>query len=710
MRLDYNISDNTKLYTRFNQEYQASPYPFTLWWYNSNDVPYPGNIKGDYNTWSSSTSLVKVLDPSTTNEIVFAATYWGMPHKVRDPDKVSRSGLGYPYRGIFKNSTDLVPSFSDWGGGVADFVQPGGLDDPTIFGNKWLISARDNFSKVIGTHTAKFGFFFEFVTNSEPTTNNDHGFIEPTNWGGNSTGNAYADLLLGRIGEYNESTTNPVGNYRKREFSFFAQDSWKATPRLTLEFGSRFQHQGWMYEKNGHNFGFDVSRYDPTAPISDYSGLVSPYLGSNVPRSIFKTPALVVAPRFGFAYDLTGKGNTVIRGGGGVFKYADRNGDTFTINNPPLLRSTTLCCGLLLSDLDQVSPEVQKSNLSVSEPYSDKVPTTYSWSLTLSHRLPSATVLEASYVGNSSSHQTVCLNCSINLNAVPQGAMFGFPLGDDPNNYRPFQSYGSITMVRHALSQNYHSLQVTANRQTGRISYSAAYTFSKAMGVGGDTYGTPSDSFDQRGRSYGPLPYDRTHGLSVTYSILLPGSFHNPFGKAVINGWQVSGISQWQSGAPLAVRSDQSPTFTFSGTLADGQQFDPKFVNGTPDTPARPWLTCDPSQGLAAGQYANPACFLAPLPGINGTYQMPYMKKPAFQNHDLSLFKNWELSEHKKLQFRFSMYNFPNRPLPFFAGGDPGLSMNFVNGVPDEESMKNFGRPSLRKGRRLMQFAIKFQF
>ena len=718
-RVDYNISDNTKLYTRFNHEYQASPYPFTLWWYNTNDVPYPGNIKGDYHTWSSSTSLVNVLDPSTTNEVVFAATYWSMPHKVENPEKVSRSGLGYPYRGIFKNTTDLVPSFSDWGGGIADFVQPGGLDDPTIFGNKWLVSVRDNFSKVMHTHTMKFGFFFEFVTNDEPPTNNDHGFFEFTNWGNNSTGNGYADMLLGRTASYQEASINPVGNYRKKEFAGFAQDSWKATRRLTIEIGARFQHQGWMYDKHGRNTGFDPSLYDPSAPLSAYSGIVSPYLGWDGPKSIWKTPALLVAPRVGFAYDLTGKGNTVIRGGGGVFKYADRNGDSFSINNPPLLRSTYLCCGLLMRNIDSLSAETQKSSLSVLEPNSDKVPTTYSWSFTLSHRLPGATVLEASYVGNSSNHQTACLNCGLNLNAVPEGAMFGFPLGDDPNSYRPFLSYGDITMVRHALSQNYNSLQVTANRQTGRINYSLAYTFSKALGVGGDTYGTPSDEFDSRRRSYGPLPYDRTHGLSVAYNILLPGSFRNPAAKAALNGCQVSGISQWQSGAPLAVDSDVSDTFSFSGTMAtyvtlpDGtttNQLQEQLIAGTPDTPWRPWLICDPRDGLGENQHANPACFVAPLPGKNGTYAMPYMKTPPFQNHDLSVFKNWEFTEHRKLQFRFSMYNFPNHPLRYFEGGDPGLALNFENGVPDADSMQNFGRTRLKRGRRLMQFALKFYF
>jgi hypothetical protein len=244
---------------------------------------------------------------------------------------------------------------------------------------------------------------------------------------------------------------------------------------------------------------------------------------------------------------------------------------------------------------------------------------------------------------------------------------------------------------------------VTANRQTGRINYAGTYTYSKALGVGGDSFGTPSDPFNHRARSYGPLPYDRTHSLSIAYNVMLPGSFRQPLAKGVLNGWQVSGISQWQSGAPLT-------QFQFSGTMANGQTISAINVNGTPDTAARPRLSCDPRDGLPDGRYANPSCFAAPLPGANGSYILPYMKHPGFQNHDISLFKNFEFTEHRKLQFRYSMYNFPNHPLPFFAGGDPGLAMAITNGQPTQATLDNFGKTRLKRGRRLMQFALKFYF
>jgi hypothetical protein len=719
VRIDYNISDNTKLYTRFNHEGETQPYPYTLWWNNANQVPTASRVIGENRSFSTSTSLVNVLNPTTTNEVVFAATRLELPNVYENPEKVSRSATGYPYQGIFKNDVDVLPSVTDWSGGVGTMIQPGGFD-PVLFANKWLISAGDNFTAVRGTHMLKFGAFFQLTTNDQPTSAVDQAWLVPTQWGGVSTGNAYADLLMGRIGWYEEFTQNIVGNMAQREFSFYAQDNWKATRRLTLELGARFYHYGWMYDKHGYIAGFDPSKYDPNAPISDYTGVVAAYLGDDIPRSGFKTPFLRIGPRFGWAYDLTGKGNTVLRGGIGQFYYRDQGNVQFgAIGNPPLQRNIQLgyAAGTLAS-FDQVDPSqnVPRSGLNVLDYTDDRVPTTYSWSLTLSQRLPSATVLEASYVGNTSRNQVT--TDQYNINVVPEGAMFGFPLGTDEDNYRPYLSYGAIRWKSHLLSQHYHSLQVTANRQTGRINYSLAYTFGKALGISGAFYGRNADSFDRRGRSYGVLDYDRTHSLAIAYNILLPDPARTRVIREFVNGWQISGITQFQSGAPMG---SSGTGFQLSGSMEDGTSISAINVAGTPDTFVAAHMLCDPRKGVdksvapgdAGRQYANPACFGAPSQGRNGNYQYPYLKQPAFQNHDVSVFKNFALSqtnENLKLQFRFSMYNFLNHPIPFFQGGDAGLQLSYTNGVLNQSSLENFGRPSLKRGRRLMQFALKFMF
>ncbi len=728
VRIDYNISDSTKLYTRFNHEGETQPYPYILWWNQRHQVPYPSRILGENRSFSSSTSLVNVLSPTTTNEVVFAATYINLPNTIEEPDKVDRNKLGYPYKGIFKNDVIMTPNVTDWDGGIGHLIQPGGFD-PVYFANKWLISASENFSKVLSTHTLKFGAYFQHTTNDQPTGNNDHGEVVFTNWGGNSTGNAFADMVMGRTGFYDEATKNIEGNMAQNEFSFYVQDSWKAARRLTLELGARFYHYGFMYDKHGYIAGFDIAKYNAELNSAQYPGIVANYKGDDVPRSGFVTPFLNVGPRVGWAYDLTGKGQSVIRGGIGAFYYRDQGNVQFgTIGNPPLVKRIEIGWNPgTLSQIDQIDPDAAsapKYNLTVVDVNDNNVPVTYSWSLTLSQRIPYSTVLEASYVGNTSRDQVT--TDSYNINAVPEGAMF-VPgttrlVDTDPNtagaqnnadDFRPFNKYGPVRLKTHMLSQHYHSLQVTANRQTGRLNYSAAYTFSKATGIAGAFYGSTFDVFDLRGRSYGPLSYDRTHGFSIAYFFRFPDLIQAPVLRQMLNGWQLSGITQLQSGGPLGVSpsGNTSVLDPYGNGVDDYLDIGSNQINGTPDTSARAVVICDPREGLEEGQFVNPRCFAAPTPGNNGMYQIPYLKYPAFQNHDLSVFKDFALkpgNEDQKLQFRFSMYNLANHAIPAFAGND--MQLLFEGGQLSQSTLDNFGKPSEKRGKRIIQFAFKYMF
>lgn len=169
--------------------------------------------------------------------------------------------------------------------------------------------------------------------------------------------------------------------------------------------------------------------------------------------------------------------------------------------------------------------------------------------------------------------------------------------------------------------------------------------------------------------------------------------------RQVVNGWQISGITTFSSGVELAASSHSS--FRLSGFLPDGTRISNAAVTGTPDINAQPFLTCDPSQGLQEGQHVNGACFAPPLRGINGPYQFPYLRGPALFSNDLSLFKNFAISESKRFQFRASAYNFINHPLPTFVNNDQNLTLEFdrsgnlVN--PD------FGFATQKTGRRVVQ-------
>ena len=189
-----------------------------------------------------------------------------------------------------------------------------------------------------------------------------------------------------------------------------------------------------------------------------------------------------------------------------------------------------------------------------------------------------------------------------------------------------------------------------------------------------------------------------------------PSPIHNnKVLEGVVNGWQLSGITQLQSGVSLQFNNGSSNFNLNTGpnTLPNGDAISSRTINGTDQIQVMPVLTCDPTKNLATHQYINGACFSLPTPGHNGPNIMPEMFGPAFFNSDLSLFKNFNFSETKKLQFRFSGYNFLNHPLYSF-GHDNNLHLNF--GADGKVADPTFGYATNKIGRRIIQLAIKFYF
>src|SRR5262249_21811721 len=179
----------------------------------------------------------------------------------------------------------------------------------------------------------------------------------------------------------------------------------------------------------------------------------------------------------------------------------------------------------------------------------------------------------------------------------------------------------------------------------------------------------------------------------------LPKPIHdNKFVGGLVNGWILSGITQAQSGPPLQPNTNGTLNISFPGSTtnlangcwtspkvgSDGALFCPGLNNsnflGTNAVTLMPRLTCDPRSGLRSGQYFNPNCFAPPFGGVNGPYVWPYIKGPAFFNSDLAVYKTFQIKESKKVELRFSAFNFLNHPLPTFgAGGNADVSLNFVS-------------------------------
>lgn len=320
-RVDYSISDNTKLYVRYNLQKETQDFPIGLWWRNSQQVPYPTPILGKNRSDSVSASLTHVFNPTLSNEFVFGYTYIDFPNVFQDPSKVNRTALNIPFTGLFNNGVKQIPSMTGWGGEFPTMFNPGGFEaggSGGLFARKHLPSVSDNLSKVWGTHTAKFGFYYEYVINDQPNNTNSNGLLVQAGWAGGSSGEPYADMLAGFAGQYTETNFSNLHNEAYNTAEFFGMDSWKVTRRLTVDYGMRLSHLGAWYDRQG--FGFAV--WNPTL----YNGTVGSGFDfhkkdSNVPLSGFPNRALYYAPRFGLAYDVFGTGKTVLRGGWGQYYY-----------------------------------------------------------------------------------------------------------------------------------------------------------------------------------------------------------------------------------------------------------------------------------------------------------------------------------------------------------------------------------------------------
>jgi hypothetical protein len=193
----------------------------------------------------------------------------------------------------------------------------------------------------------------------------------------------------------------------------------------------------------------------------------------------------------------------------------------------------------------------------------------------------------------------------------------------------------------------------------------------------------------------------------------------NAVAKAFVNGWQISGIAQFQSGSDL--QAAVSSNFNFAAYIPDGTTYMGTAIPsgtsmsnanmlGTPDLTLQPRITCDPRTGLGPQQHINGKCFGLPTIGSNGDYIFPTMTGPGFLNTDLTLFKSftWGESQSKKLRLQFSGYNFLNHPNWTFITGDPNLNLTF--NPAGQLTTKNFGVTTNKTGHRIMQLSLKFSF
>jgi hypothetical protein len=779
-RVDYNISDNTKVFIRYNYQREIQQFPVGLWWRNGDQVPYPSPIQGRNKSDSWSGTVTHVFSPTMTNEVVAAYTFVGFPNVFADPTKVDRATVGYSYAGLFNNGVSQIPSFGNFGPSEAALVfNPGGFEaggaSSGLYANKYMPSVSDTLTKVIKNHTFKAGFFYEWIRNAQPANNNSNGQMLVSISNPFTYGDEYADLLTGNLNSYNEANFNRLNNISYNTYEFFLQDSWKATKRLSLELGMRFTHFTPWIDREGFGYSiFNQSLYDPDcAATPNFCGFVWHAKDSSVPIGGFPTRALFYQPRFGAAYDIFGTGKTVLRGGWGRFYYhsgqftsgldasagsAQANlGPTTWVGGPGCPTNPSGGSRLFAKYLSCIDVAASPAAPAAVDSRDDKQPFTDSWSFTIAQRAPWKSLVEVAYVGNRSRDLPNSGGAGSNLNLVPVGAMLSAsnPATADPKFYRPLNDpttgngYSDLNVNTNNLYGNYNAMQITWGRNAGRYTIQANYTWQKSLGiVASNANGQPNGSaainpFNLRS-NYGIQPTDRRQLFNIAYSVELGNPLHaNGVLRAITGDWQISGITQLQSGANLTYSGGynantnynmsitcQSPASdpnmcqdlqngsaiipgSKSVTNPKGIAINNQSILGTNAVQLNPLVTCDPRSNLGSHQFVNASCFAPPtVVGQNGPTLLPVAYGPAFFNSDLAVFKNFHITESTRVQFRVQAYNFLNHPLYSFPSSG-NLALQFRQDPQTEQFTQvnpDFGKATVKQGARTMEFAVKFFF
>jgi hypothetical protein len=605
----------------------------------------------------------------------------------------------------------------------------------TLGGNPQADFARANYTLSddmhwqVGNHNLAFGFHGE---QAKVDVNNL--FQQPGlfTFNANVTNNAIASFLLGYVQNFAQASGQFL-DLRSHFFGFYAQDSWKATRRLTLDYGLRYEPFIPWHERQGRMGSFFPSPYAsnthstvyPLAPAGlQFAG--DPGFNPNGVPNIYTH----FMPRVGFAWDVFGTGKTSLRGGAGDFYDSRLSSVFFNIysNTSPFITNVNISSATGGPSINFTNPyssfgtanpfpapqpppntsAIPPQAFLTYDPYRGfQTPISYSWNLALEQQMTHSLLTRVAYVAGHGSHQwtPVELNPILNADAVAV---------TDPNyNRRVYDKVGCLSCYTQPITEanmggnsSYNSLQMSAEeRMHSGLTLLANYTWSKSIDntpynqsstaiASNNSYVLPIYEPNFKRLDHGPSDFDHPNVASISFVYALPKVMQDAPGalRYVVNGWQTSGLFQTRSGDPLTV-SASSNNSSNSGQSRDRAVF----TGGNPYGGAACPTTAHCKNWMNAANFAaNPA-------GTYGNIVKGSFRGPRYTDVDLSVARDFPFSERTLLQFRAEYFNLFNHT----NFGDPNTTLNGTFGEVTSTTPQNGANAN---DPRIAQFSLKLEF